>query len=61
MKTAEGNVDLSATGADGIGNDHDGRNVRGVTMTRVLFLVFVVVVVIVPATRQPRRHLNLTS
>jgi hypothetical protein len=50
MKTAEGNVDVSATGADGFGDGHDGRDVRDVTIIRV---VFVVVVAIVPATRQP--------
>ena len=44
MKTAEGNVTLSATRADGIGNDHDGRDVRDVTIIRVVFVVVVAIV-----------------
>ncbi len=41
---------LEGDGADGTANDHDGRDVRDVTIFRV---AFVVVVAIVPGTRQP--------
>ena len=43
---------LEYDGADGAGNDHDGRDVRDVNIFRV---VFVGVVAIVPGTRQAVR------
>jgi hypothetical protein len=57
MKGREGRLELKCDGADGNGNDHDGREVRGVTIVRV---VFDVAVAIVPGTRQPLGVESLT-
>jgi hypothetical protein len=50
---ADGTPGLTCDGADGTGNDHDGRDDRDVTMFHV---VFVVVVAIVPGTREPMQY-----